>query len=158
VQFLDYPDGYLIPDLDSRKAVVRAIRAFQPDVLVSSDPTNYFPRENYLNHPDHRAAGQITVEAAFPASGNPYFFPDLLEEGLRPHSVRELWLSLTHQPNVVVDVTPYWHDRLNALYCHASQIPADHEVFRKRVLSRRVPGSEESNPRFEEGFRRLVFQ
>lgn len=159
VQFLDYLDGYLMPDLAVRKAVVRVIRTYRPDVLVSCDPTNYFPRENYLNHPDHRAAGQIVVDAVFPASGNPYFFPELMdEEGLEPHSVRELWLSLTANPNLILDVTATWMDKVQALHEHRSQIGADIAAFNERMASRRVPESDPAAPRFEERFRRLIFQ
>jgi LmbE family N-acetylglucosaminyl deacetylase len=159
VQFLDFQDGYLTPDLTARMAVVRAIRAYRPDVLVSCDPTNYFPRENYLNHPDHRAAGQIVVDAVFPAAGNPYFFPELIrEEGLQPHSVRELWLSLTASPNLILDVTSTWGDKVSALHQHRSQIGPDTAAFDERMAARRVPESDPAAPRFEERFRRLVFQ
>jgi LmbE family N-acetylglucosaminyl deacetylase len=158
VTFVDYPDGYLIPDLAARKVVVRAIRQSKPDILVSCDPTNYYPRENYLNHPDHRAAGQIALDAVFPAAGNPYFFPDLIhEEGLQPHSVREVWLSLTAQPNVILDITATWPDKLQALHQHRSQIGADLDAFHERMLARRVPESDPAAPRFEERFRRLLF-
>lgn len=159
VQFLHYDDGYLVPDLMVRKDVVRVIRQFRPDVLVSCDPTNYYVRENSINHPDHRAAGQVVLDATFPAAGNPYFFPELIEtEGLQPHTVREVWLSLTAQPNVVLDVTDTWEDKLTALYQHRSQIGPDLIAFRERMLARRVPESDPEAPRFEERFRRLLFR
>jgi len=159
VQFLRYDDGYLVPDLMVRKDVVRVIRQFRPDILVSCDPTNYYVRDVSINHPDHRAAGQVVLDAAFPAAGNPYFFPELLEvEGLQPHTVREIWLSLTAQPNVTLDVTPTWEDKMQALYQHRSQIGPDLAAFRERMLTRRVPESDPAAPRFEERFRRLLFR
>ncbi len=159
VEFLNYQDGYLIPDLESRKAVTRVIRQQRPDVLVSCDPQNFFPNDAYINHPDHRAAGQIALEAVFPAAGNPMFFPELiLDEGLEPHSVREVWLSLTAQPTVILDVTATWPKKLEALYQHRSQIGPDVEKFNQRMLSRRTPDSTPENPRFEERFRKLVFR
>ena len=156
VSFLDLPDGYLMPSLEARKQVVRAIRKVQPDVIVTSDPTNYFPRVNYINHPDHRLAGEIVLGAVFPAAGNRSFFPELIaEEGLMPVPVKEIWVTLTHQPDVLIDVTGYWEKKLQALYQHKSQVP-DPAALRERQLSRRVPGSSAENPRFEEGFRRII--
>jgi LmbE family N-acetylglucosaminyl deacetylase len=156
VRFLDYEDGYLIPSIEARKAVVRVIRDVKPDVLVTSDPTNYYPRETYLNHPDHRLAGEIALGAVFPAAGNPMFFPELTQdEGLEPHPVHEIWVTLTHQPNVLIDVTGYWEQKIQALFQHKSQI-GDPNKLRERLLSRRTADSTEEDPKFEEGFHRLV--
>jgi LmbE family N-acetylglucosaminyl deacetylase len=156
VRFLDYEDGYLVPSLETRKRITRLIREERPDIVLSSDPTNFFPNEASINHPDHRAAGQIVIEAVFPATGNPLFFPELLFEGLEPHSVKEVWLSLTGQPNVVIDVTPTWEDKIRALKQHKSQI-GDPEKLVERMRSRRTPNSSEENPVFEEKFRRIVY-
>jgi LmbE family N-acetylglucosaminyl deacetylase len=156
ITFLRYPDGYLFPDLEKRKSVVREIRRNKPNIVITSDPTNLFPREGYLNHPDHRAAGQIVLDAVFPAAGNPMYFPELLDEGFEPHSVNEIWLSNTSHPNVVIDTTAYWQKKLYALYEHKSQI-GEREKFIQRMLSRRIPDSSLENPRFEEKFFRNVF-
>ena len=58
VEYLDYADGYLVPDLEMRKQIVRCIRKYQPQIIVTCDPSNVFPNQHYINHPDHRAAGQ----------------------------------------------------------------------------------------------------
>ncbi len=85
VRFLDQPDGYLTPDLALRKQVVRVLRQVRPEIVVTCDPTNFFPNDRYINHPDHRAAGQATLDAVFPAAGSALFFPELLtDEGLQP--------------------------------------------------------------------------
>jgi LmbE family N-acetylglucosaminyl deacetylase len=156
VVFLDFEDGYLIPDLAARKAVTRAIRQFRPDVVVSCDPTYVFGDTN-INHPDHRIAGQIVVDAAFPAVGNAMYFPDLIDEGFEPVSLRELWLSVTGTPNTVIDVTPWWEQKIRALHCHETQI-ADMSQLDERMRSRRTPDSTEEQPRYEERFRRLKFR
>lgn len=156
VQFLDYQDGYLAPTIETRKAVARVIRQERPDVVVTCDPMNYYINDMYINHPDHRAAGAITIDAIFPAAGNPLYFPELMhEEGLSPHTVREIWLSLTSQPNLVLDITDTWTIKVNALLNHRSQI-TDKEVFLTRMRSRRTPDSTDESPRFEEGFRKLI--
>ncbi len=156
VRFLDYEDGCLVPSLETRKRITRILREERPDVVVSCDPTNFFPNEASINHPDHRAAGQIVVEAVFPASGNPLYFPELLLEDLQPHAVKEVWLSVTSQPNVTLDVTANWPDKIRALKEHKSQI-GDPQKFEERMLSRRTLDSTPETPRFEERFRRFVF-
>ncbi len=156
VEFLNYRDGYLIPDLDMRKAVVRYIRMYQPQILVTCDPTNIFPRPQYINHPDHRNAGQVVIDAVFPAAGNLFFFPDLLKEGLTPHEVDEVWMSLTNEPNVCLDVTDEWSDKIRALKKHASQI-GDPRAFEKRMFDRLDNGDNEEF-KVEEQFRRIIFR
>ena len=154
IVFLDYLDGYLVPDLASRKAVVRAIRQFKPDIVVGCDPTQIFG-DNYINHPDHRAAGQIMVDAVFPAAGNPLFFPELLqEEGLAPHSVKEVWLTVTGQPNISLDVTPFWETKIQALHNHVTQI-GNMDQLDERMRARRIPDSTPEAPLYEEKFRRF---
>ena len=65
VRFLDYLDGYLVPDLALRKDIVRVIRQERPDILVTCDPLNFIS-DTHINHPDHRAAGLATLDAVFP--------------------------------------------------------------------------------------------
>lgn len=153
VFFLDHPDGYLVPDLDLRRDVTRVIRRIRPDVLVTCDPQTLFPPGSYrLNHPDHRAAGQVVLDAVFPAAGNPHYFPELLrDEGLSPHTPREIWVSLTAQPNVVLDVTDTWDIKIRALKEHRSQI-GDPAEFEKRMRARHTADSTDENPRYEERF------
>jgi LmbE family N-acetylglucosaminyl deacetylase len=156
VRFLDYYDGYLVPDLALRKDVVRVIRQEKPDILVTSDPLNFIG-DTHINHPDHRAAGQVVADAVFPAAGNPFFFPELMdEEGLAPHSVKEIWMSISMQPNGLMDVTEYWQKKIDALHCHASQI-GDPEKADQRMKSRRAAESSEEAPRYEERFRRIKY-
>ncbi|HEY9077184.1 MAG TPA: PIG-L deacetylase family protein [Anaerolineaceae bacterium] len=156
VQFLGYQDGYLLANLDTRRAVVRVIRQVKPTIVVSSDPLNYFPSDVSINHPDHRTAGQILADAVFPAAGNAFYFPELITEGYEPHSVKEVWFSLTTQPNLVIDVTNYWDDKTNALLNHQSQI-REPDKFIVRMRSRHTPDSNDDNPRYEEKFRRIKF-
>jgi LmbE family N-acetylglucosaminyl deacetylase len=156
VVFLEFQDGYLVPDLSARCAVTRMIRRYKPDVVVSCDPTYIFG-ENSINHPDHRAAGQIVVDAVFPAAGNPLYFPELIKEGLEPHAVKEVWLSVTGQPNTTIDVSCYWEKKIEALHSHITQI-GDMSQLDERLRSRRTPDSSPEAPRYEEKFRRFKFR
>lgn len=157
VHFLDREDGYLVPDLSLRRDVTRLIRRFKPDILVTCDPQNLFPPGSYrLNHPDHRAAGQVVLDAVFPAAGNPLYFPELMQqEGLFPHTPREIWVSLTAQPNTIIDVTETWPLKLQALLEHKSQI-GDVEKFLARMRARHTEDSTDDAPRYEEKFLRLL--
>lgn len=156
VDYLGYEDGYLIPDLEMRKKVVRAIRKYQPHILVTCDPTNLFPSPQYINHPDHRNAGQVVIDAVFPAAGNVFFFPELVKEGDLPHEVEEVWMSLTGQPDVKLDVTDFFEDRILALKYHASQI-GEPDAFEKRMRER-VGNTENGSFKYEEQFRVIKFR
>ena len=151
VHFLDLPDGYLVPSIDLRREIVRLIRRHKPDILVTCDPQNLFASYG-LNHPDHRYCGQLVLDAVFPAAGSPFFFPELLAEGLEPHMPREVWVTLTSQPDTVLDVTETWDIRLRAILEHKSQIQ-DVEKLLERMRSRRTEDSTDESPRYEDKFR-----
>ncbi|HET9587894.1 MAG TPA: PIG-L deacetylase family protein [Anaerolineales bacterium] len=156
VHFMNNPDGYLVPDLRLRREVTRVIRKFKPDVLVTCDPQNIFAAYG-INHPDHRAAGQVVLDAVFPAAGNKEYFPELIAEGYEPHMPKEIWCSLTNQPDTVIDVTDTWNTKLEALLSHKTQI-GDAEKFKERMLSRHTKDSTDENPRYEEKFKRIVYR
>ena len=156
VNFLDYQDGYLVPSLEARRDVIRLVRREKPDVVVTSDPTNLFARPGSINHPDHRAAGQIVVDAVFPGVSSPHFFPELIQEGYQPHFLKEVWLSIPSNPNFTLDVTDFWDLKIRALREHHTQIgnPAELE---KRIRERKTSLSLPDAPRFEEKFYRIIF-
>ena len=151
VHFMDVEDGYLVPDIKLRRAIVREIRRHKPDILVTCDPQTLFAAYG-INHPDHRACGQVVLDAVFPAAGSPVFFPELLAEGFEPHMPKEVWCSLTMQPNTVLDVTTTWEIKLEAIKKHKTQVP-DPVKLVERMKSRRAEDSTEENPRYEEKFR-----
>jgi len=158
IEFMDNEDGYLVPSMELRKDIARIIRQKKPQIVVTCDPTNYYMHNDYINHPDHRAAGQIVIEAVFPAAQNPLFFTDLIDnENLPPHDVDEVWLSLPKEPNLVVDVTETWGQKIDALIEHRSQI-GDVDEFRQKMMSRYTEDSDEKAPRYEESFKRIVYR
>ena len=156
VHIMNNPDGYLVPDLNLRRDVVREIRKHKPNILVTCDPQNLFATYG-INHPDHRAAGQVVIDAVFPAAGNETYFPELLQEGLQPHMPKEVWCSLTTQPNVTLDVTDTWDIKLQAILEHKTQVQ-DAEKLIERFKSRRTEDSTEENPRYEEQFKVVKYQ
>lgn len=153
VRFLDFPDGYLVPDIELRRSITRVIRQVRPDILVTCDPTNLYIRNIRINHPDHRAAGQAVLDAVFPAAGNHRYFPELFEqEGLEPHMPREIWVSLPVEPQVEIDITEVLPLKLTALLEHRSQI-GDPDDFQERMRARHTIESTPENPRYVESFR-----
>jgi LmbE family N-acetylglucosaminyl deacetylase len=119
VVFLRYPDGLLQPTLELRRELIREIRRFRPQALVCGDPSAYFYGEDYINHPDHRAAAQAALEAVFPAAGMPLIFPEL---GLPPHRVQEVYIYEAAQPNLWINIEETIALKIEALRCHRSQI------------------------------------
>jgi LmbE family N-acetylglucosaminyl deacetylase len=156
IRYLNYPDGYLTPDINLRRDITRIIRIVRPDVLVTCDPQTLFTANAGLNHPDHRAAGQATLDAVFPAARDHLNFIELWkDEKLEPHIVREVWVCGTLEPDVILDVTETWEIKLQALYEHKSQI-GEPEKLAERMRDRRTADSTAEKPRYEEKFRRLI--
>jgi len=122
VRFLGYADGTLQPTLDLRRDLTRMIREFKPDRVICQDPTTVFMESDYINHPDHRAAGEAAIYSVFPSAETRPIFPELLAEGREPHHVTELYLTLTTQPNTFVDISETIDRKIKALLCHESQV------------------------------------
>lgn len=154
VEYLDYQDGYLVPDIEARKKVAREIRRTRPNIVATFDPLMIYQRGR-INHPDHRAAGQIVIDAIFPAVENSAFFPELIGEGLSPHRIEELWLSSPVEANYEMDVTHNWQLRLEALLQHVSQVGEPAAFLEQMEAKRRTRFGEEM--RYVEAFRRLIF-
>jgi LmbE family N-acetylglucosaminyl deacetylase len=121
VTFLGYPDGRLSPSIELRRDISRAVRQFRPDRLVCPSPERNWSRIG-ASHPDHLAVGEAAACAAYPDARNPFAHPELLEEGLEPFSVREVWLLGAPHPNRAVDVTDTFDLKVRALRRHESQI------------------------------------
>jgi LmbE family N-acetylglucosaminyl deacetylase len=121
--WLGYSDGTLVPTLDLRRDLVRVMRQVRPQLVVANDPTVWFRHGVYINHPDHRASGQATVEALYPAVKKASFFPELLAEGLQPHVVEEVWLGPTGEPDTFVDIGEVFDEKIALICEHASQFP-----------------------------------
>jgi LmbE family N-acetylglucosaminyl deacetylase len=116
VDFLDHRDGVLEYGLDLRRDVSRAIRRFRPDAVVTGTWEVEFPAG--LNQADHRVAGMVVLDAVRDA-GNRWVFPELLDEGLEPHSPRWLLVSGHSVPTHGVDVTGQAFERgVAALEAH----------------------------------------
>jgi LmbE family N-acetylglucosaminyl deacetylase len=120
--FLNYEDGVLQNTLGLRRDIVREIRRFKPDVVLCQDPTTRWSNQGYINHPDHRAAGDATLDSVYPSARDRMVFPELLCEGFEPHKVIEVYLGGTNSPDVFVDIEDSLHLKVAALRAHVSQV------------------------------------
>jgi LmbE family N-acetylglucosaminyl deacetylase len=118
--FLRHPDGAVEPTLALRRDITGAIRRATPDLVICQSPERMLDRI-FASHPDHLAAGEATLCAVYPDARNPRAFPELLEQGLAPHVVPEVWLSAHPRPDLRVDVTDTFERKLAALAAHDSQ-------------------------------------
>jgi len=118
VVFLRHEDQSLEDTPEFRKEIVRLIRMYRPETIVTADPYR-----RYIWHRDHRIVGQVVLDAVFPYARDLFAYPDMLEEGLQPHKVKEvlLWASL-EDINYRLDVTDTFDIKLAALRCHESQV------------------------------------
>ncbi|HEX6290095.1 MAG TPA: PIG-L family deacetylase [Herpetosiphonaceae bacterium] len=122
VTFLGYVDGRVEPTLELRLEIARVIRRVRPDVIITQDPLfRYSP--TYINHPDHRAVADATLAAIMPTANTRLSALELLEEGLEPHDVSEVYLSVPVTPTVWVPLTQADIERkIDSLRAHASQM------------------------------------
>jgi LmbE family N-acetylglucosaminyl deacetylase len=122
VIFLGEPDGMLQPTLELRKKIVREIRRFQPEVIITGDPTVVWASDSYINHPDHRAAATAALDATFPAAGQPNLFQELEDEGLHAYKPRKVYVTTWDHANIYVNITDTIDLKVAALRAHKSQM------------------------------------
>ena len=120
VIFLRHPDQTLEDTPEFRKEIVRLIRQYKPNTVVTADPYR-----RYLWHRDHRITGRVTLDAIFPYARDFHSYPDLIEEGLHPHKVKEVLLWGSEEPNHRSNITDTFDTKIAALRCHKSQVGGD---------------------------------
>jgi LmbE family N-acetylglucosaminyl deacetylase len=122
VVFLRGPDGMLQATMEMRKKLVREIRRFRPEVVLTGDPTIVWAGSDYINHPDHRAAATAALDATFPAAGQPNLFEELEEEGLTAHKPRKVYVTEWGPGELYVNITDTMDLKIAALRAHKSQM------------------------------------
>ena len=154
-EFMGYEDGYLEPTLALRRDVTRLVRRHRPEVVICFDPTNRIFSDTYVNHPDHRASGDATVDAVFPSARDRLTFPELLADGLEPHKVAQLWLGAPREANHWVDISDTLETKRKALLAHPSQLSVEVVDF----VTEMARGSAAGQPfEFGESFRRIILE
>ena len=134
VIFLDQPDGQLAPTIDLRRMLVRLYRRHKPTRLVCQSPERIWkPYSVPRHHPDHLAAASAAIAAMYPASQNPWDFPELLAEGLAPHKIRELYVMGAPEINHPIDISSTLDVKIASLREHDSQVGARFDEVEKRI-------------------------
>ncbi len=117
VIFLRHPDQGLEDTPEFRKQLVRLLRMYRPNTVVTADPYR-----RYLWHRDHRITGQVTLDAVFPYARDHLAYPELLMDGLQPHRVSEILFWASEDVNYCSDITDTFDLKMAALRCHKSQV------------------------------------
>ena len=118
VVMLGRPDGELEDTADFRKDLVRQIRLFKPDVVLTSEPY----RRNMRWHRDHRIAGQVALDAVFPYARDHLHFGDLFaNEGIEPHKTAAIMFWGSENPNAFFDIADNFDSKLKAVLAHRTQ-------------------------------------
>ncbi|MGA2956560.1 MAG: PIG-L deacetylase family protein [Thermodesulfobacteriota bacterium] len=157
VHFLDYVDGELIPDIRLKEQVVIYIRRYTPDIVSTMDPSFfYFKDFGFVNHSDHRAIGEATLDACYPLARDLLSFPEHVKTGLQPHKVKELLLHsfVPENANFYMDVTDTFDTKIKALSLHQSQVP-DIRQLAKRMRDRAEAAGKLAGCKYAEAFVRL---
>lgn len=153
VIFLRYPDQELEDTTEFRKKIVRLIRTYQPELIITSDPYR-----KYIWHRDHRITGRVVLDAVFPYARDIWSYPDLYREGLLPHKVKEVWTwaSEPEDINLRLDISMTFETKLKALKCHKSQIKENFsQEMEKWLCTRAQEMAKGENFKLAEGFHRI---
>src|SRR4029453_14077856 len=105
--FRGYEDGSLEPSIGLRKEVTRLIRRHRPEAVLTGDPTVRYSGSTYMNPPDHRVAADVALDAVFPSAGTRLIFPELLDEGLEPHEVRQVYIHGADRPDTLDAISDF---------------------------------------------------
>jgi LmbE family N-acetylglucosaminyl deacetylase len=148
VIFLGHPDGFLQPDAELRGEIVRLLRRYRPDVVITWDGF----RKSF-NHVDHRAIGIAVRDACYPAVRDHLYYPEHAGDGLEAHQVNELLLAGTDDPDYHVDISAYVETKMEAVFCHRSQLGGRSPEELRKTWQERMRASR--NGRQVESFKRV---
>jgi LmbE family N-acetylglucosaminyl deacetylase len=153
VAFLGYEDGELEDTRDLRRDIVREIRRWRPDLLITLNP-----HRTYRNFPgwhrDHRTTARVALDCVYPLARDYLAFPELMPD-YGPHKVREVYTIQWEQPNLVVDITHTLDLKLEAIRRHTSQV-GDLSAFEERMRTRAATLGRERGFAYAEGFDHIV--
>ena len=154
IDFLGFRDGQLEVNLETRRAVTRVVRRVRPEVIVAPDPSRLWSGRGYVNHRDHRQAGELALCAIMPDAPSRPQFPELLDEGLEPFEIASLWMP-SEEPDTYIDITKMIDVKLAALAEHRSQHA---EASAPWVRERARELGEQGGVEYAEAFRTLVLK
>ena len=108
-------DGFFLNDEINRLKVIEAIRKYQPEIVLANALSD--------RHPDHGRASELINDAVF-LSGLTKIETQLDGQGQKPwrprlllHYIQDRYI----QPNILIDITPYWEQKLASIRAFRSQ-------------------------------------
>jgi len=152
VDFLGFPDCEVENTRQTRLAITAAIRRHRPDLLLVQNPDR--TQRLGASHRDHRIVAEIALDCVASMACTHLAFPELLAQGLEPHTVKEVRLMVWEDPDVVVDISETIDLKVAALACHVSQMP-DRVALDKNVRERAAQLGRPMSYRYAEAFVRL---
>lgn len=155
VEFLGFVDGELEDTRETRMAVAGAIRRHRPDLIITQNPNR--TKNLFASHRDHRITGGIVLDCVYPLARDHMSFPELIEQGLEPHKVKQVHLMAWEHPEVIVDISETIDLKLKALACHVSQI-ADMPAVEARVRERAAQLGRAHGVALAETFDRILIE
>lgn len=158
IEFLGYKDGHLSHDLKLRRDIVRMIRKYRPELVITHIPGRVLDAPMGGSHPDHLAVGEATMAAVYPDSRNPRAFRSLLKEGYAPHVVNEVWIPFWTMGDHFVDISKTLDLKLEALKKHKSQVskPGNEWDVDKWIRKRSRDIGKKAGYRYAESFKRIT--
>ena len=124
VRFCNHCDCELEVTQAVKNEIVAVVRDLRPDLVITFDPSMIYAADfGLINHSDHRAAGQATLDAIYPLARD-----HTPGDGVKPHKTDEVWLINLTNPNHYVDITDCFEQKLVAVAAHKSQFPDRHAI------------------------------
>ena len=120
ITWLGYEDGdleYADPKV-LRGKIARLIKKFKPSIVFSLDPGTKWVQ---WHKTDHRMSANITEDAFIAAEWHLYYPQHYLDEGLEGYHVPEVYYYYSQEPNVEVDITDQFDQKIKAAVAHVSQ-------------------------------------
>lgn len=113
---MDNADGQLVPGLEERHKLIRLIREFAPDLILTHRPNDY--------HPDHRYTSQLVQDCSF-LVGVPNICPEVKPLRTSPviaYFADDFKKPLPFTPEIAVDIDAVMDVKIRMLQCHESQV------------------------------------
>lgn len=112
---LGMKDGFFKNDEAHQRQVIYAIRKYQPEIVLSNAIED--------RHPDHGRAGQLVYDAAFLAGLPKIVTHDGGQEqkAWRPRLLLQYIQDRYIQPDILVDITPFWEQKVASILAYKSQ-------------------------------------
>ena len=110
---LEIPDAFLETNALNLEKVIRVIRKYQPDIVITNAPSD--------RHPDHGHAASLVVEACFKAGLRKYMVDGTGDNAWRPKAVYQYMQFYHHKPDFVYDIGSVIEEKLACVLAHKSQ-------------------------------------